>query len=446
MSQTPAHSARELLEAVAFFPQGVSENNLDWLFPTISDRRNIMNKFCLLSLTNRNNGFITMLAPIRDYLTPKNPKSSPLLCATKDRYFSRLSVDIDPESPGFGETVWIASEDVNVEHLLDVFISIDPDADDTWHACDHFMEHLYYHKPRHTLLQSKIEDLLDGHPSKPKCLSNLSLLFGQVGNHAEEKRLLTHTLKLDGQRKDRSWVAQTLRFLSDANRCLGLHEEGIEQAKEAREIYEQLGDTTGQGLSLNVLAQLLFDDLQLDAAETAAFLAIDLLSEKGEEYAVCQLHRVLGRIYHSRGERGKATHHFETAIRIGTRFNWHDQLFWNHYNLADLFRNEGALDDANTYIEQAKSHAIDNAYNMGRALEIQAWVWYKQRRIDDEKPRFCAHSKSTRSLGLRQRLGIVGILSGGSKEQRKASLTQLTLIAAVSFWLFDPLYLLTCHP
>jgi hypothetical protein len=52
--------------------------------------------------------------------------------------------------------------------------------------------------------------------------------------------------------------------------------------------------------------------------------------EKGQELLVCRLHRVLGNMYQSKGEKGKALHHFETAIGIASPFPWHNVLFWNH--------------------------------------------------------------------------------------------------------------------
>ena len=84
--------ARDLLGVVAFFPQGINEKNLDWLFPTITNRKNAFDKFCVLSLTHRSDGFLTMLAPIRDYLGPQHPQSSSLLCATREQYIRRLSI------------------------------------------------------------------------------------------------------------------------------------------------------------------------------------------------------------------------------------------------------------------------------------------------------------------------------------------------------------------
>ena len=379
--------AREVLGVVAFFPQGVDENNLDWLFPTISNRTGIFDKFCALSLTYRSNNFITMLAPLRDYLSPQDPRTSPLLCTTKDHYFTRLRLlgDLEPDQPGFRESRWITSEDVNVEHLLNVFTSFDMDSDDVWAACADFMAHLYWHKPRFTVLGPRAEGLSDDHDPKPRCLFQLSLLFRLLGNEVDRKQLLIRVLGLERGRGGDDRVAQTMRELADANRLLNLHEEGIQQSKEALEIYKQLGDAEGQGKCWNILGWLLFQDGQLDAAEEAGLHAISIFQEQGRGYWVCGSHRLLGDTYKSRGNRGKAIEHLGAAIGIASPFDWHHHLFWIHFTLAELFCDENEFDDAQPHIERAKSHAVDNAYNLGRAMDQQAWTWYRQGRLEEAK-------------------------------------------------------------
>ena len=57
--------ARDLLGVVAFFPQGINESNLNWLFPTIPNVTTTLDKFCILSLTYRSDGFVTMDAASR---------------------------------------------------------------------------------------------------------------------------------------------------------------------------------------------------------------------------------------------------------------------------------------------------------------------------------------------------------------------------------------------
>jgi len=271
---------------------------------------------------------------------------------------------------------------VNAEHLLDVFTSIDAESDDVWNTCAKFMRHLYWHKKRLVALGPKIEELQDDHPSKPICLFRLSHLFDSVGNFMEEKRLLAHVLKLYRERGDDGRVAVALRSLSDVNRQLCLYKEGIQQAEEALEIRERFGDPVAQARCLNFLACLLYEDGQLDAAEKATSRAIDLFPEEGNQFPVCQCHRILGNIHRSKGQKEKAIHHYETALGIAS--NWHDELFWNHYALAEAFFDGDRFNDAYAYIDRAKSH-ITNAYDLGRALELQASFLYRQDRLEEAR-------------------------------------------------------------
>ena len=374
-------AARELLGVVAFFPQGVHEDNLDWLFPTIPNRVTIFDKFSILSLTYRSNGFITMLVPLRDYFRPKDPLLSPLLRTAKESYFKRLSAELGPNLPGFEEARWIVSEDTNVEHLINVLIPIDK-SDGVWNACDAFLRHLYWHKLRRTVLGPKIEELPDDHHFKPDCLSQLGQVLGSIGNPAEQKRLLGHVLKLERKRGNSPGVGRTLEYLSGANLKLGLYKEGIRQAEEALKTYEQIGAVGSQAELLLYLAWLLEGDNQLDAAEEAASRVIELLPKTGEEFSVCRAHRALGDIHCSKGEREKAIGQYETALGITSNFNWNGEPFRIHLALADLFRKEDRFEDAHFHIEKAKQHTAKGTYYMGHAALEQAHIFYQQRKLE----------------------------------------------------------------
>jgi len=401
--------ARNLLGVIAFFPQGIDEDSLDqllptrttpkWLFPTTSDGKNTFDRFCTLSLTYRSNGFVAMLAPLRDYLCPKYPRSSPLLRTIKNHYFHRLSVLINPGDHGFEEGRWIASEDMNVEHLLDVFTTIDASSREVWDTCARFIQRLYWHKIRLVVLGPKIEELPDSHPSKPECLTWLSLLFDGVGNRVESKRLHIHALKLWRGRGDNRRVAHTLMLICSVNRVLGIHEEGIQQAREALEIFKQLNDISGQAQCLGLLGLLLHGDNQLDAAEEAVSRAINLPSGRRRQFLACQSHRILGKICYSKGETEKAADHLQTAIEIASPFNWHDQLTRNHYELAELFSKEGRFDEAHASVERARSHAIDDPYHLGRAMQLQARFWFGQGRFEE------ANSEALGAANIFERFG-----------------------------------------
>ena len=401
MFQGLGPDARGFLGVIAFYPQGIDEKNIDWLFPTITDAVYILDTFCTLSLTYRNEGFIKMLAPLRDYLSPKDPMSSPLLCTTKDRYFSRLSVSVEPHKPGFGETRWVMSEDVNIEHLLNVFMSIDTKSKTAWDTCANYMIHLYWHKPRLLVLGPKIETLPDDHPSKPESLFLLSLLFTSVGNYPECKRLLTHALKLWRDREDYGCVVLALLNSSNVNQHLNLCEEGIQQAEEALEICEELDHTVGQARCLIQLARSLYQNHQLDAAEETASRTITLLPGDDEQFALYECHYVLGNIYRTKGNREKAVEHLEAGLRIASLHDWHDEAFWIHHTLVMLFSEAGRFDDAKAQFERAKQHTVSNAFTLANAMGLQAYTWFHQRRLEE------AESEALRAVDAFEKLGDV---------------------------------------
>jgi len=401
MFQELGPDARALLEVVAFFPQGIDENNLDWLFPTIPNRENIFDKFCILSLTHRSNGFATMLAPLRDHLYPKGPRSSPLLCATKEHYCSRLSVGTGPDKPSCEETQWITSEDVNVEHVLDVFLSTDADSNTTWEACADFMRHLRWHKRRPLVLGSRIERLPDDHPSKPRCLVQLARMLNSLGNFSESRRLRILTIKLWRERGNDHEVAKTLKFLASVNAELNCEADGISQAEEALEIYERLDDTVGQVDTLHRLALLLVNDNKVDAAEEAISRMINLSSDGPSQAQLYEHHSILGHICECRGEVDAAIDHHTKALGIASSVFSPDKQTSILRDLVALLLRQGRFDGIQLYIEQLKLHAVGDPLYLGFAMGSQARVWYEQGRFEE------ARSELLRAVGLWEKIGVL---------------------------------------
>jgi tetratricopeptide (TPR) repeat protein len=124
---------------------------------------------------------------------------------------------------------------------------------------------------------------------------------------------------------------------------------------------------------------------QLDAAEEAGLRAMKLFLNPHREFWICISHRLLGNISRKRGKREKAIQHFEAAISIASSFNWHEELFWTHNSLAWLFYDEDEFDNAQSHVDQAKSHAVDDAYCLCRAMDLQARIWYRQWRLKEAK-------------------------------------------------------------
>ena len=192
--------------------------------------------------------------------------------------------------------------------------------------------------------------------------------------------------------------------LSSVNQPIGLYKEGTQQAEEALGIYERLGNTANHAHCLIRLAFLLRLDNQFDAAEESACRAISLLAEKGQEFLACESYRALGKIYQSKGDIGEAIHHFEVAIGIATPFNWHNNLFWLHYGLVELLLHEGRFGDVQAHIEHAKSHTADNTYHLGRAMELQARVWYDQHKFEETRSEILRAAEVFKKVGAAKNL------------------------------------------
>lgn len=172
-----------VLRMIAFFPQGIPRQSLDTVFPSslVSRVGDIVDCLHRHSLVFFKDGFVTMLLPIRLYISDAAPSpDGELLRMARSHYRSSLSLSHSSEQ----RAAFIKAEDVNAEYLFAYDLQTLPPKDlrSCLNGCNDFLLCLRLFKPRRTLLHSVLRSLNSADHSRKtniammRCFVQLSYL------------------------------------------------------------------------------------------------------------------------------------------------------------------------------------------------------------------------------------------------------------------------------
>ncbi|KNZ78753.1 hypothetical protein J132_10241 [Termitomyces sp. J132] len=195
-------TVHHLLQIIAFLPQGISKTHLTAIFPRISNIETCAVALCRQSVAYLNGDFITLLAPVRLYISNHYNQNSPLLRGVQSYYAAHIR-----------ESHIVIAEYVNIEHVLIHWLR--DTKEDTETICSglktasDFLYILLNHAP-HSVSLYPVISALDVHNthnsrswinffmqrqeskillrSKSICLFNISYLMHFVGQVEEAKK------------------------------------------------------------------------------------------------------------------------------------------------------------------------------------------------------------------------------------------------------------------
>ncbi|KAG6819240.1 hypothetical protein H0H93_013898 [Arthromyces matolae] len=164
-------TAYHLLQIIAFLPQGVSRGRLVDIFPAVENIQSCADALCKQSLAYLDQDFVTLLAPIRLYMTARfkdDLVQNPLLDDVRQYYAAHN------EDEGI-----IRYDDINIEHVLSHWAT-DPNAmSDVLGLISNYIYSLIDFRPRSLSLRPIISGLdpTTAHFS-PSCLAFLQSFPG----------------------------------------------------------------------------------------------------------------------------------------------------------------------------------------------------------------------------------------------------------------------------
>jgi len=157
--------ALAFLRIVAFLPEGVHRDDLLGIFPKATDIQAVVNTVCLSSLTYRSGERLTMLAPIRMYITDQYNANmmyqDPVLVSVRNYAYQQVFDD---------PVLWGVRESTNTERLLSFDLTsthIQEDIDARLRilkSADKLILALQWHHPRETSLFPLLKSVSEERP------------------------------------------------------------------------------------------------------------------------------------------------------------------------------------------------------------------------------------------------------------------------------------------
>ncbi|KAG1724114.1 hypothetical protein EDD22DRAFT_974420 [Suillus occidentalis] len=211
------------LTIIAFLPQGLNENLAGDLLPSLPEVDAICDVLCMQSLVYRQDNYIKVLAPVRHYVRD-SLQAPDLMCLRDMRTFYYRTVQRCSRERDFYAKI-VISDHLNIEHVVAFNLAYIPyNAEETYTACQQFLERLEWHLPRPTTLTLAISDIVENSSTwtlKANCLSSLAQLYNALSQLAEASQAFKAAETLYLTAGNPEGMAHSLITRADLLRCQG---------------------------------------------------------------------------------------------------------------------------------------------------------------------------------------------------------------------------------
>ncbi|KAH7918740.1 TPR-like protein [Leucogyrophana mollusca] len=386
------NDARHVMQVAAFLPQGVNEENLEHLFPTIRNIRSIIDALCRLSLMYRKAEAYAMLSPIRIHIlnTHQSHDTLPLdLIHVRNHYYAQL------DDGG----AWITTEDANVERLIAHDLSrATAHMELAYKACSRFLYLLMLHKPRPTSLRIGIlgkpgnnHHFVDQRePSYWEAWSvcHLGGLAAALRNDREAIELLTTAKQLFALRQHHEMTVRCLEGVAGRHFLSGnlsACEETFQEALNLRREYHILSPDDQARINLR-LGDAMMHKGRLQEALTLFTSAQEYFDSTGDASNIAWATSRRGEAEWHSGNCAAARQHFETRLSFATRMNDKHGHVWSLICVARDEARDGHYMEARKVLEEAFTLASE-----GNNIDFTCRVLWQQAALASDQGHFdCA--------------------------------------------------------